>query len=165
MPRAWSRLLVFALTVASCGCMKRFTVPTTGMEPAIAKGDTITVDTSKAGARPPRGQIVVFRPPNLSDRLFVKRVVAGPGDTIEIKDKLVIVDGSTLTEPCATHTDALVFPNDPQLGDVRRKRDQMATTTVPAGFVFVLGDNRDNSYDSRYFGPVAIKSITGYVLK
>jgi len=162
--RAVVGLLAMSLALVACSRVQHFVVPTTGMEPAISKGDTIAVAPPKPGQVPLRGQIVVFSAANSPDHLFIKRVVALAGETVEIKDKALLLNGAPASEPYVSHRDALTFPDDPKLGEVRRRRDQLASLRVPPGSVFLLGDNRDDSYDSRHFGPVPVQNITGYVL-
>jgi signal peptidase I len=98
---------------------------------------------------PHRGDVIVFNPPVTSDKPYIKRVVGLPGDTIEIKDGGVWVNGVQLDEPYlhGDTTDCQPRACDP--------------VVVPEGSVFVLGDNRAHSSDSRYFGPVKISDIVG----
>ena len=93
-------------------------------------------------------------PPTAS---FVRRVIALPGETVEIQDKEVFIDGRALAESYAVHGDPKVQP-----GEVS-PRDNLRPLRVPEGCVFVLGDNRDNSNDSRFWGPVASSSLRGRV--
>jgi signal peptidase I len=98
---------------------------------------------------PHRGDVVVFNPPVTSDKPYIKRVIGLPGDTVEIKDGGVWVNGVELDESYlhGDTTDCQPRACDP--------------VVVPEGSVFVLGDNRAHSSDSRYFGPVKISSIVG----
>lgn len=106
-----------------------------------------------------RGDVVVFRyPPNPSVD-YVKRVVGLPGDTIEIRDKVLYVDGKELAEPYVVHTDPLIVPDKPLLS--RRVRDQFGPITIADGEYFMMGDNRDESSDSRYWGTVSSGLIKG----
>jgi len=106
-----------------------------------------------------RGDIVVFRYPSDLDVDYVKRVVGLPGDTIEIRDKVVFVDGKRLDEPYVIHVDPLVIPDKPLLS--MKVRDQFAPIVIPEGQYFMLGDNRDESRDSRYWGTVSRGLIKG----
>lgn len=104
---------------------------------------------------PRQGDIVVFRFPRDESRDFIKRIIGFPGDTVEIRDKQVFVNGAPLREDYAAHDDARILS-----GDVD-PRDNFGPITLSSGQFFVLGDNRDHSHDSRYFGPVRIGAIEG----
>jgi signal peptidase I len=104
---------------------------------------------------PKRGDIVVFKYPEDPKRDFIKRVIAIGGDVVESKDKSVFVNDKKLTEPHVQHVDILVKPR------IMDKRDNFGPVTVPKGMVFVMGDNRDQSYDSRFWGFVDEKQIKG----
>lgn len=106
-----------------------------------------------------RGDIVVFRYPEDPGVDFVKRVIGLPGETIDIRDKVVYVDGSPLEEGYTTFVDPVVVPDKPMLP--MRVRDQFGPVQVPAGRYFVMGDNRDRSNDSRFWGPVPAGMIKG----
>lgn len=99
---------------------------------------------------PERGDIVVFSPPVHSEKPYIKRVIGLPGETVEIRqDGYVYINGKRLNEPYIQG--GITECNQARCGAVR----------VPAGHVFVLGDNRRNSSDSRIFGPIAIDNIIG----
>jgi signal peptidase I len=104
---------------------------------------------------PKRGDIVVFKYPEDPKRDFIKRVIAVGGDVVESKDKSIFVNNIKLTEPYIQHVDMLVKPR------ILDKRDNFGPVTVPKGMVFVMGDNRDQSYDSRFWGFVDEKQIKG----
>jgi signal peptidase I len=105
--------------------------------------------------QPKPGDIIVFRyPPNPSQD-FIKRCVAVAGQTIEIKDKVLYVDGVKRDEPFTHHDDPRVFPREISA------RDNFGPYVVPAGTVFMMGDNRDNSLDSRFWGPLPVGNIKG----
>lgn len=106
-----------------------------------------------------RGDIVVFRYPSDLSVNFVKRVIGLPGDTIEIRDKIVYVDGKRLDEPYVIHVDERVIPDKPLL--TMKVRDQLGPIVIPEGHYFMLGDNRDESRDSRYWGTVSRGLIKG----
>jgi signal peptidase I len=108
-----------------------------------------------------RGDVIVFKFPEDPRRDFVKRAVALPSDTVEIRDKTVFVNGRYENEPRALHSDSRVWPDEPQLPEALRRRDQIAPLRVPAQSYFALGDNRDNSYDSRFWGPVPASNLKG----
>jgi signal peptidase I len=109
-----------------------------------------------------RGDIVVFRFPEDPTTDFVKRVIGMPGDEVFIHDKQVYVNNVPLQEPYVVHDDAVIIPpTHPELPEPYRSRDQFGPYHVPPGKYFVMGDNRDRSNDSRYWGPVKRELIKG----
>jgi signal peptidase I len=132
------------------------------MEPAVAPGERVIVRNSSGP--PARGDAVVFRYPLDPDIFFLKRVVALPGETIRIRDKRVSIDGAELREPYVFHGDPQIYPDQPALPEPYRSRDHFGPFTVPAGEYFVMGDNRDRSSDSRYWGCVPQALIKGRVI-
>ncbi|MEF2232084.1 MAG: signal peptidase I [Pseudodesulfovibrio sp.] len=107
----------------------------------------------KAGD-PERGDIVVFKFPEDEDKDFIKRVIGLPGETVEVRDKVVYIDGRPLDEPYVFHTNADMMP----------VRDNFGPFVVPGGQYFMMGDNREGSYDSRWWGPVRREKIVGKAL-
>ncbi len=105
--------------------------------------------------KPQRNDIIVFKYPEDPKRDFIKRAVAVGGDVVEVKDKVLYVNGRKANEPFAILKDDSVRPGSAD------KRDNVGPITVPEGKVFVMGDNRDQSYDSRFWGPVDLKQIKG----
>jgi signal peptidase I len=151
-----------------------FKIPTGSMVDNLLVGDHIFVNKFVYG--PPghaligqlfgfrdveRGDIVVFRYPKQPDVDYVKRVVGMPGDLVTIRDKKVFVNGQRLDEPYTVHQDRNVFRLDMSLAEPYRSRDQFGPYRVEAGSYFVMGDNRDMSYDSRYWGTVPRTMIKG----
>ena len=168
--------VIFAL-FARTFLFQAFQVPTSSMERNILVGDHLIVNkflfaTGGGGLLSRllphravrRGDVIVFKFPEDPRRDFIKRVVALPGETVEIRDKSVYVEGIRLPEPHTSFSDDRVWPDDPELPDSYRRRDQSRPFTVPPGSYFALGDNRDNSYDSRFWGPVPAVNLKGRAL-
>lgn len=113
-------------------------IATGSMEPTLPVGTHLFADKLTLSLRSPRrGDVIVFRPPVGSGE-FVKRVIAVPGETVELREKKVFIDGKALEEGYARHT----------RGGERLVGDNIGPLTVPESAVFVLGDNRDESEDS-----------------
>jgi len=106
---------------------------------------------------PERGDIIVFEYPEDPSIDFIKRVIGLPGDTVEIVNKQVFINGEPINEPYKQHL-------DPFIQDLPLKRDNMKPLTVPEGKYLCLGDNRDNSRDSRFWGFVPREAIVGKAL-
>jgi signal peptidase I len=105
--------------------------------------------------KPKRGDIVVFKYPEDGKRDFIKRVIGKEGDIVEIRDKVVYINGNPIIEPYAIHRDP----------DIKTReispRDNFGPITVPEDYIFVMGDNRDGSHDSRFWGFVNTKKVKG----
>jgi signal peptidase I len=157
--------LLIALAVRS-SVVQAFWVPSGSMLPTIQIGDHIFVNKLAYSVRVPllgtellkvgdleRNEIVVFVSPVDPSTDLIKRVIAIPGDTVEIRDKKVFVNGTAIADTEAHFVDATIHPT----GD----RDNMKPRVVPDGKFFVLGDNRDRSYDSRFWGFADINQIKG----
>jgi len=150
-----------------------FKIPTGSMEDNLKVGDHIIVNKFIYGPVPTpwlnvfplrdikRGDIIVFRYPLQPETDYVKRVIGLPGDTLMVRDKNVYINGKMLNEPYVVHDDPVVYPANPMLPDPWRSRDQFGPYTVPAGHYFAMGDNRDHSSDSRYWGTVPRSMIKG----
>jgi len=113
-----------------------------------------------------RGHVIVFKYPEDPSRDFIKRVIGLPGETIEIRSKQVYVDGRPLDEPYVHFLEPPLRPDDPEYG-IRfdgGRGDDYGPRTVPAGQLFVMGDNRDNSKDSRYWGYLPADQVKGRAL-
>jgi signal peptidase I len=108
-----------------------------------------------------RGDIIVFRYPLDPNLDYVKRVIGLPGETVEIRDKRLFINGKLLDEPYTLFQDPTIYPNDPGLPEQYRMRDQMDARVVPPDSYFAMGDNRDLSADSRYWGFVPRAHIEG----
>ena len=112
-----------------------------------------------------RGDVVVFKFPDVPNRDFIKRCVGLPGDEIEIVDKVLFVNGLKVIDNDYTYrTDPRVYPRSVFLPDGYRERDNFGPLVVPEGHYFFLGDNRDNSNDSRFWGPVPADHVKGRAL-
>ncbi|MGQ9500341.1 MAG: signal peptidase I [Dissulfurimicrobium sp.] len=108
------------------------------------------------GEKPKRGDVIVFIYPIDPSKDFIKRIVGTEGDTIEIINKKVYVNGNIFPDPPgAQHTDPRILP-----GSIS-PRDNMGPIVVPKDSLFVMGDNRDQSYDSRFWGFVPVKNVKG----
>jgi signal peptidase I len=156
--------------------VQAFKIPTGSMEPNLLIGDHLLVNKfvfapTLSGAERAvlpsadirRGDIVVFKYPEDPERDFIKRVIGLPGETIELRDRRILVDGRAIEEPYAHY---LPRPQgfaggEPASDDVRVR---YGPVVVPAGSVFVMGDNRDNSQDSRYWGFLPKDNIKGKAL-
>ena len=108
-----------------------------------------------------RGDIVVFKYPDEPERDFIKRVIGLPGETIELRNKKVYVNGQPLEEPYVHFLEPAHNAQEVTSFDVR---ERYGPVTVPAGQYFVMGDNRDNSQDSRYWGFLRRDYVKGKAL-
>ena len=165
--------IVFALFVKAF-LFEAYQIPSGSMEQNLLVGDHVVVDklvwaprTLPWGPILPRreilrGDVVVFRGPGDPDRDFVKRAVAFGGETVEIRDKHLWVGGVERDEPYVVHRDPalLAGPVPASL----RGRDELPARILPAGTFFALGDNRDESRDSRAWGPVSRRLVRGRAL-
>ena len=104
---------------------------------------------------PHRLDVIVFKYPEDEEKDFIKRVIGEPGDIVEIVNKAVYVNGVALEEPYAIHKEPTVLPRE------RSSRDNFGPLTVPEDSYFVMGDNRDRSLDSRFWGIVSKEKIKG----
>lgn len=127
--------------------VKPFYIPSESMEPTLVQGDRVLVNrfVYRFGD-PERGDVVVFHPPTAPDEDYIKRVVAVGGDTVEVKEGKLFVNGSPQVEP---------YLNEQFI------EGAFPLETIPEGYIFAMGDNRNRSGDSRVFGPVKIESILG----
>jgi len=169
-------VLAILLTVVIRGLVvQAFRIPTGSMENTLLVGDFLFVnklvygseiDIGAAGHRiiyyrfpairqPHRGDIIVFRYPDDPSRDFIKRCVAVEGQTIEIRDKVLSIDGKAQSEPYVIHSDDKILAKEVSA------RDNFGPTVVPRGHIFMMGDNRDNSHDSRFWGPLALNLVKG----
>ena len=165
-------IAVIFVNFARIFAFQAFKIPTGSMEDNLKVGDHIIVNkfiygpgTSLGGLLPlreiRRGDIIVFRYPLQPETDFVKRVIGLPGDTVEVHDKVVSINGKPLDEPYVIHVDPAIWPSKPQLPEQFRVRDQFGPYIVGEGQYFAMGDNRDRSSDSRYWGTVPRSMIKG----
>lgn len=159
-------VVIFAIAICAMLLVRTFViepyvVPTGSMENTIEIGDQVFAQkvTVNMGIMPQAGDIVVFRNPDGTDDhdVLVKRVIATEGQAVDLVDGRVVVDGQVLDEP---YTQGGSYPLAAQAPGV-----QIAYPyTVPDGCVWMMGDNRENSADSRYFGPVSADELIGVVV-
>lgn len=142
--------------------VQAYKIPSSSMEPTLLVGDHILVIKCLYGIRipfigkqliefsePKRGEIVVFVYPRDPKKDFIKRVIGLPGEQVEIRDKRVFISGRPLEDPWGVW----------EKGEVQRP--DFGPVKVPEGHYFVMGDNRDNSMDSRYWGFVPRDNLIG----
>jgi signal peptidase I len=186
----WTRSVLVAfslfLVIRTFG-VEAFKIPTSSMENTLLVGDFLLVNKAVYGAEVPgtnlrlpavtepgRGDVVVFNPPHEPRKNYVKRLVGLPGDTLQMVDKVLFLNGRPLPEPYARYIDRNGDARHPGMRwqsnhliaspaarEYHPSRDTWGPLVVPPGRYFVLGDNRDNSEDSRYWGFVSRSAIRG----
>ncbi|HSG08883.1 MAG TPA: signal peptidase I [Longimicrobiales bacterium] len=185
----WTRsiLVAFALfVIVRTFVVEAFRIPTGSMENTLLVGDFLLVNKAVYGAEipgtelrlpaftePRRGQVIVFTPPHEPAKNYVKRLVGVPGDTLEMRDKELYLDGKPVAEPYVRYSDRKGDAVHPDMAwqsnhllaststGYHPTRDNWGPLVVPDGQYFMLGDNRDNSEDSRYWGFVPREAIHG----
>ena len=174
-------LLLFGTT----NLVQAFVIPTGSMEDTLLIGDHLLVDKLAYSPHGPaskyilpyhdvqRGDIIVFRYPVDIQQTFVKRCIGVPGDRIRLENKQLILNGKPMNEPYVYHKTEYLdsyrdnFPNEPQMHMVDSGNDMLVNhvrqgeVVVPPGYYFAMGDNRDSSLDSRYWGFVPRDNIIG----
>ena len=174
-------LLLFGTT----NLVQAFVIPTGSMEDTLLIGDHLLVDKlayAPSGpvskyvlpySEPKRGDVIVFRYPVDIKQTFVKRCIGVPGDHIRLSNKQLILNGHPVNEPYVYHKSDLIdsyrdnFPSEPNTYMAEAANDMLANhvvngeVVVPPGFYFAMGDNRDSSLDSRYWGFVPRANIIG----
>jgi signal peptidase I len=176
VPREYFESLVIAVILAlfvRTWVFQAFKIPTGSMERNLLVGDHLIVNKmvfapSATGleraimpSRPiRRGDVIVFKYPKEPERDFVKRVIGLPGDRLELHRKVVSINGEPLKE------DYIQLLEPPALGSPRTDdlREEYGPVTVPPGQYFMMGDNRDNSEDSRYWGFMPESYVKGQAL-
>ena len=154
--------------------IQAFRIPSESMLDTLLVGDFLFVNKFEYGPKipfthirlalpglsrePKRGDIIVFQYPNNPSQDYIKRCIATSGQTIEVREKHVIVNGDTLSEPYTIHIDPQIRPAGYDY------RDNFGPLTVPKGELFMMGDNRDNSNDSRFWGTVRMDYVKGHAM-
>ena len=148
--------------------VQAFKIPSGSMEPTLEIGDHLLVNKFIYGIKipftsiklfplksPQRGDVIVFIYPPEPDKDFIKRVIGVGGDTVSMVNKKLYINGVEIPDPHAVYRENTIL-----LGDVQ-KLDNFGPVTVPEGNLFVMGDNRDHSFDSRFWGFVPLKDVLG----
>ncbi len=164
---AFAVAIVLALFIRTF-VVQAFKIPSGSMLPTLQIGDHLLVNKFIYGIKvpftgttvipittPKHGDVVVFRYPKDRSIDYIKRVVGTPGDTLEIRNKKVFINGEQTDDPHAHYLDSSV------INRILGPRDNFGPITVPDGKIFVMGDNRDNSHDSRFWGFVDYNDILG----
>lgn len=151
--------------------IQAFKIPSGSMKTTLLVGDHILVNKFTYGVKipiirktliplgePKRDDIVVFIYPEDRSKDFIKRVIAVGGDTVEIKNKKIFINGKPRDEKYGVYTSKEIIPGDAQ------PRDNFGPVKVPPNSLFVMGDNRDQSYDSRFWGFVKLEEVLGKAL-
>ncbi|EFL50486.1 signal peptidase I [Solidesulfovibrio fructosivorans JJ]] len=155
--------------------IQAYKIPSNNMAPNIVRGDYVLLNKiTYKQQQPKKGDIIVFSYPNDRRLDYIKRIVAMPGDTIEIRDNIVSINGTPLSDaanrsPGASPDDGTILTETNggiayaiRVADQGPGRDY-PKTIVPPGHCFVLGDNRAHSHDSREFGPIPLADVKGRV--
>jgi signal peptidase I len=167
---AFAVALLIALVVRTL-VIQAFKIPSSSMENTLLIGDHIFVNKFIYGyhvpltkgrilrfSSPMRGDIIVFEFPEDKSKDFIKRVIGIPGDTVEIRLKQLYVNGQPMSEKY------IRFADGATIDGFVRTRDNLPPLRVPPGKLFVMGDNRDRSYDSRFWGFVDMDAVIGKAL-
>jgi signal peptidase I len=169
--REYIEAIIFAVLIAlaiTTFVVKTYKIPSGSMKPTLLVGDQIMVNKFIYGVKipyfrktiipiadPQRGDIVVFIFPVDRSKDFIKRVIGLGGDKIEIKNKKIFINSKEHTDSVGVYTDDFIYPASASA------RDNFGPVTVPPGSIFVMGDNRDESLDSRFWGFVDLKDVEG----
>lgn len=154
--------------------IQAFKIPSGSMENTLLVGDYILVNKFIYGVKlpftditivpikdPKRGDVIVFKYPKDPSKDFIKRLIAVGGDTLEIRDKKVYVNGKLQKNDFAKFTDSRILSGPTRFGQIDSPRDNYGPITVPEGKLFMMGDNRDSSNDSRFWGFVDKSEVRG----
>ncbi len=169
--KEYTKTIIIAILIAlfiRTFVVQAFKIPSGSMKETLLIGDHILVNKFIYGIKiplirktlvpvssPKHGDIVVFIYPVDRSKDFIKRVIALGGDTVEIRDKKVFLNGQLCDDSYSVYKDTLIQPRSLQ------PRDNFGPVTVPEGHIFVMGDNRDQSYDSRFWGFVKLEDVRG----
>ncbi len=155
--REYAEALIIAVLLAlviRTFVVQAFKIPSGSMLPTLQIGDHILVNKFEYHFWPiRRGDIIVFKFPQDESRDFIKRVIGLPGETVEIRGKEVLVDGKPLKEPYAVFSDG-AFGR-------QMERERIGPIVVPPHHLFMMGDNRDHSMDSRFWGFLDESKVKG----
>jgi signal peptidase I len=167
--RGWTAVIL--ALAAFLVLFRTYSMPSASMEDTILINESVLV--RNIWSAPGEGDLIVFRYPPDPNQTFIKRVVGVPGDRLRIVNKQVFRNGAPVSEPYAKHATTYIdnyrdnFPSEPstrlpaQGSDMLAHNVENGEVVVPPGKYFVLGDNRDDSLDSRYWGFVSRDQITG----
>jgi signal peptidase I len=149
-----------------------FSIPSGSMERTLLIGDYLLVNKLSYGIRNPltnkvvipigkphRGDVVVFIFPQDTTKDYIKRIIGLPGDKVQVINKKVYINNKVLNTPQARYDDSLIIP--PPHSPIESPRDNFGPVEVPPNSYFVMGDNRDHSYDSRFWGFVPMRDLKG----
>lgn len=179
MESLWENVKSLAMVLAAVLLIRAVVVeatvvPTGSMQNTILIGDHLFLDKILYGPQIPftdvrlpaiknykRGDVIAFRYPVDPSIVFVKRLIGMPGDTIQVKQKELYVNGNLVQEPCVIHRDSQVYPDSEWIPREARIRDNFGPVTVPPDHYFAMGDNRDESLDGRYWGFVPKENMVG----
>ncbi len=162
-PARWRSWVTALLTLLVClllfwgirtFIMQPYQIPSGSMEETVMTGDSLFSErVSYYFDTPQRGDIITFADPEIPSRVLLKRVIATGGETVSLVNGRVLVDGVAIDEPYAVGP---TYPLTPA-----RNVELRYPYTVPEGELWVMGDNRENSQDSRYFGAIPENTVTG----
>ncbi len=142
--------------------VQAYKIPSGAMNNTILVGDHILVNKFYYRFHPPsHGDIIVFKFPKDSSKDYIKRIVAVGGDTVEIRDKIVYINGAAEMGHFAIYSDPLIYSDPEGLNKNYVRRDNLPQIKIPSRKLFVLGDNRDASNDSRFWGMVDESDVRG----
>lgn len=169
--REYAESIVIAIILAliiRTFIVQAFKIPSGSMEDTLAVGDHILVNKFIYGTKipftdksilkirdPKRGDVIVFEYPEDPSKDFIKRIVGTPGDVVQVRDKKVYINNQLYENPHEVHKETEIIPK------AQNPRDNTKQITVPPDAYFVMGDNRDRSYDSRFWGFVKNEKIKG----
>ncbi len=169
--REYAEAIIIALVLAlfiRTFIVQAFKIPSGSMLPTLQIGDHILVSKFAYGIKmpftgtvlipihdPEPNDIVVFKFPRDPNLDYIKRVIAVAGDTVEMREKKVYINGKPFADKYGVYTDSRILPPSTS------PRDTFGPVTVPEGHIFVMGDNRDNSFDGRFWGFVDLKAVRG----